>query len=99
MKYYEEAYKQLADVLERRHDFFVMLENYKKKYKILPVQYKSSYKIFELENKEHWSKNPRVTRRLKKAAKKLAADYEKNERRIKKDNSYLNTFLQKEGLK
>ena len=69
---YKEAYNKMADQMDKRERFFVLLRSFHAKHGYIPEKWQASWERDKMGDHKSWREQPRVLRRLKRAAKKAA---------------------------
>lgn len=69
---YKTAYKQMADEMDKREAFFVLLREFYAKHGYIPEKWRASWEMDAMGDHKSWREQPGVLRRLRRAAKRAA---------------------------
>jgi hypothetical protein len=69
---YKEELAKLIEKMNKRHDFYMLLEQYKLNNGKIPNQYLPNWTAWVSDGRKHWRKVPGVMKRIKETARKAA---------------------------
>lgn len=69
---YKKELNKLIEKMDKRHDFYLKLEDYKTISGQIPEQFLPEYTAWISDGRKHWRKVPGVWRRVKETARKAA---------------------------